>query len=223
MWISARASELAQSIHAAILEILSAHPFLPRILCNGLRRQGKTLRTRDSRRLRRPFKVPSSKFRVLMLLRGEIRFVSKAAHQLFVRSVADDPVELVAVIIHHADVLHDDVVNPPFTADKVSFVVERKLLALLGKNFAVDVGVAAVESFPDVNDFLVGVRFDGIGVGALQKIAKKAHELILFLGGAPAPVGPEGAFRHLVEIKSRKQNLLELLAPLLGLGGGLES
>src|SRR5713226_9903881 len=141
---------------------------------------------------------------------------SESANQLFIGRIGDHAAKLRTEVIHHADIFGDHVIDAPFTAEEMGFVVDRKLLAFAGENFAGDFRENAVELFTDINDLFVGIGLNGFGVGAFQKVGKKMDELLLLRRGAPAPVGSEGAFGHLVEIETGKENLFELVSALFG-------
>ena len=80
----------------------------------------------------------------------------------------------------------------------------------------------ASNALADVADFFVGVGLDDTGIGALEHVGKEPDELVLLLGRPPAPIGAEGASRHLGEIEARKQNLSQLITAIVELGRRLK-
>src|SRR5947208_6449935 len=75
------------------------------------------------------------------------QFVLNTLHQLFVGGLAEDAVELIAVVAHHADVLGHYIIDQPLPSDLVELVGHRKGFILGGvENPGVNLGKVAVDT-----------------------------------------------------------------------------
>ena len=67
-------------------------------------------------------------------------------------------------------------------------------------------GVVFLLELTVITDLITAVGLDDPDVVVLQQVRKENDELLLFCGRPAAPLGTEGAPRHLRKVKARKDN-----------------
>lgn len=118
------------------------------------------------------------------------RFLSDPADQFLIGGLAEDPIELRAVIVDQADPLNDEVVDLPCASHAMKPVLHLDLLSFVRHYLPVYLGIGLVYFLTGISELLIIVGFDVPHVGLLQKIAEEFHKLRLFFWSPAAPLGP---------------------------------
>src|SRR5262245_52806314 len=94
-------------------------------------------------------------------------------------------------------------------------IVDREFFSIAANDFCVHLCVVVVRGFLEILDLLAVIGFDLIQVGILKETGEKFDEFLLFGGAALLPVGAEGTFGHLSEIKPVIDYFFEFLTSLI--------
>src|SRR5512141_118399 len=123
------------------------------------------------------------------------------SHQLGERRFLEDARELRTVVVHQADPLDHDVVDPPPVPILEEMVVHRDLLTIRRYDHGTHHRVRRIDRLLPVEDLFPLVRLDLPRVGVLEEFLVQAGELLALRRGAVLPVDPKRPLRHLPEIE----------------------
>src|SRR6185312_111125 len=187
----------------------------------GCRRSAPGLRRADPRRRAAP---GDGRGRRRASVAVVVLLVELLAHLLEKRVEAvpvDDLVELGAVVLEHALLVGDHVVDHPVAFLPEHLVLEGDL-GLLAAGHGVErrrhVGLGAVLLFLVVLDVVVRAAVHLFEVAALDQLPQRLDELVALLGGELVPVLGQRAAGQLLVIEERADQLLDFAPFQLGLG-----